>query len=112
MGRTYYKITVCDKVKIIDNKISDLSSGKVCKYEFLIGEDILTEKAAVITRFKYSPLGSSVSHREGGGRDMGAAPSPHPMTFFKTNPLKLIPTPLGHPHIKINHLPTEKQPSH
>ena len=45
-------------------KISPLSSGNVSKYEFLTGkhalpEKDLLEKASIIKRFKYSPLGKA-----------------------------------------------------
>ena len=58
--RTYYKITVTEKIKTIDNKIgqnkaqynldrptvkiSALSWKNVTKYEFLTGKDVLAEK--------------------------------------------------------------------
>ena len=43
-------------------KISALSSGNVSKYEFLTGKDVwpendLLEKAAIMKRFEYFPLG-------------------------------------------------------
>ena len=43
-------------------KISAVSLGNICKYEFLINEDILVEeelleKATTTKRFEYSPLG-------------------------------------------------------
>ena len=41
-------------------KISSLSSGKLHKYEYLIGEDILSSNQQQIieqTKFTYSPLG-------------------------------------------------------
>ena len=42
-----------------------MSWGNVCKYEFLTGEDVLSEKgllekAATIKRFEYSPLGKEL----------------------------------------------------
>ena len=67
-----------EKIKVINNKtkqnktqynldrrtarISALSSGNVSKYEFLTGKDVLLErdlleKAAVLKRAEYSPLG-------------------------------------------------------
>ena len=46
-------------------KISDLSSGKIGKYEVLTGNDVLPEKdllekTATIKRFEYSTLGSEL----------------------------------------------------
>ena len=46
-------------------KISALSSGNVCKYEFLTSKDLLLEKAllekaATIKRVDYSPLGKEL----------------------------------------------------
>ena len=41
-------------------KLSALSSGKICKYEYLTGEDILPSTQQQIieqARFTYSPLG-------------------------------------------------------
>ena len=74
--KAYYKITVSEKIKTIDNKIdqhkaqynldwqtamiSVLLSGNVGKYEFLTGKDVLPEKAVTIKRFEYSPLGSEL----------------------------------------------------
>ena len=42
-------------------KISGLSSGKLHKYEYLTGEDILpsTQQQIKQTKFKYSPLGKA-----------------------------------------------------
>ena len=45
-----------------------LSSGNVCRYQFLIGKDVLPkedllEKAAATKRFEYSPLGSQLKMR-------------------------------------------------
>ena len=43
-------------------KISDLSSGKIHKYEYLIGEDILPSNQQQIieqAKFTYSPLGKA-----------------------------------------------------
>ena len=43
-------------------KISALSSGKICKYEYLTGEDILPSNQQQIieqTKFTYSPLGKA-----------------------------------------------------
>ena len=43
-------------------KISDLSSGKIHKYEYLTGEDILQSNQQKIieqTKFNYSPLGKA-----------------------------------------------------
>ena len=44
------------------DKISTLSSGKIHKYEYLTGEDILTSNQQQIieqTKFTYSPLGKA-----------------------------------------------------
>ena len=81
MGRTYYKITVSEKIKTINNRIkqnkaqynsdrqtannSDLSSGIAGKYQFLSGKDVLTEKyllekAATTKRFECLPLESEL----------------------------------------------------
>ena len=75
------KISISEKIITIDHKIeqnkaqydsdkktakiSALSSENVFKYEFLIGNDVLTEKAflekaAAIKRFEYSPLRSEL----------------------------------------------------
>ena len=75
------KMTVSEKIKTTDKqieqnkaqynldrqtaKISALSSRNVGKYEFSTGENILMEKdllekAATITKFEYSPLGSEL----------------------------------------------------
>ena len=42
-------------------KISALSSGKIHKYEYLTGEDILPSNQQIIeqARFTYSPLGTA-----------------------------------------------------
>ena len=43
-------------------KISALSSGKICKYEYLIGEDILPPNQRQLieqAKFTYSPLGKA-----------------------------------------------------
>ena len=42
-------------------KISALSSGKIGKYEYLIGEEILPDQRRVIdqAKFAYSPLGKA-----------------------------------------------------
>ena len=43
-------------------KISALSSGKICKYEYLTGEDILPSNQQQIieqAKFTYSPLGKA-----------------------------------------------------
>ena len=82
-GRTYYKMTVSKKMKIIDNKIkhnkvqydldrqnakiSALSSGDVSKCEFLTWKHVLPEKdflekAASNKRFEYSSLGSEIKN--------------------------------------------------
>ena len=63
LGRTYYKMTINEKIKTIENKIeqnkaqydldkqhakiSALSSGNVSKYEFLTGKDVLLVKRLV-----------------------------------------------------------------
>ena len=78
LGRTYYKMSISEKIKAINNKIeqnkakynldrqtakiSALSSGNNRKYEFLTGKDILPEedlleKTAALKRFVYLPLG-------------------------------------------------------
>ena len=60
LGRTFYKMSISEKIKTIDNKveqnkaqndldrrtvkISALSSGNISKFEFLTGKDVLTEK--------------------------------------------------------------------
>ena len=60
LGKTYYKMTVTEKINTIDNKIaqnkvqysldlqtvtiSALSSGNVSKYEFLIGKKFYQKK--------------------------------------------------------------------
>ena len=80
LGRTYYKMSISEKIKAINNKIeqskgrydldrktakiSALPSGNVGKYELLTGKDVLSEKdllenAATIKRFEYSPLGKA-----------------------------------------------------
>ena len=72
---------ITEKIKTINSKInqnkvqyglerqttniSALSSGNVCKYEFLAGKDILRgkdllEKAATMKRFEYSLLGKEL----------------------------------------------------
>ena len=77
LGRTYYKLSINEKIKTINNKInqnkaqcnldrqtakiSALSSGNISKYEFLTGNDVLPEKDllekdAAIKRFEYFPL--------------------------------------------------------
>ena len=71
---SFYKMTVTDQLKIIDNKIkanqaqynldrlaakiSAYSSGDLRKYEYLTGED-LEYKPSVVekAKFEYSPLG-------------------------------------------------------
>ena len=81
LGRTYYKMSISEKIKSINNKIdqkkaqynlnrqtakiSALSSGNVSKYEFLNSKDVLPgkdlqEKAATLKRFEYSPLGKEL----------------------------------------------------
>ena len=86
LGWTYYKMTVSERIKIIDNKVEQnkaqynldrqtakmpaLSSRNVGKYEFLAGEDVspekyLLEKAAAIKRFEYSPLGREFKKHKG-----------------------------------------------
>ena len=65
LGRTFYKMSISEKIKTIDNKIeqnkaqndldrqtvkiSALSSGKISKYEFLTGKDVLPEKEKAAT---------------------------------------------------------------
>ena len=79
--KTYYKMSISEKSKTIDNKIeqniahndldrqtakiSVLSSGNVRKYGFLTGKDVLPEKgllqkAATIKRFECRPLGKEL----------------------------------------------------
>ena len=74
-------MSISKKIKGINNKIqqnkaqynldrqtaeiSALSSGNVSKYEFLNGKDVLlekdlSEKAAALKRFEYSPIGSEL----------------------------------------------------
>ena len=74
-------MAVSEKIKTINNKIeqnkaqydldrqtakiSPLLSGKVSKYEFLTGKDVLLskdllEKADTMKRFEYSPLGKEL----------------------------------------------------
>ena len=81
LGRTYYKMSISEKIKAINNKIkqikpqydldrqtakiSALLSGNVSKYEFLTGRDVLPEKdllekATAIKKFEYSPLGKKL----------------------------------------------------
>ena len=73
-------MSISEKIKAINNKIEQnkaqynldrqtakscaLSSGNVSKYEFLTGKDVivkkdLLEKAAILKRLEYSPLGKS-----------------------------------------------------
>ena len=76
LGRTYYKMSISEKINAINNKIeqnkaqynldrqtakmSTLSSEDVSKYEFLTSEDVLPEKYLQekenSKRFEYSPL--------------------------------------------------------
>ena len=49
-------------------KVLALSSGNISKYEFLTGEDVLPEKqllekAEIIKKFEYSPLGSELKKK-------------------------------------------------
>ena len=74
-------MSISEKIETIDNKIEQnkapynldrqtanislLSSGNVCKYEFLTGKDVLPEKdllekAATMKRFKYSLFGKEL----------------------------------------------------
>ena len=74
-------MSISEKIKAINNKIeqnkaqyglnrqtgkiSALSSGNVCKYEFLTGKDglpekDLLEKAVTLKIFEYSPLGKEL----------------------------------------------------
>ena len=76
LERTYYKMSISEKIKAINNKIeqnkaqfdldrqtakiSALSSGIVSKYEFLTGKNGLSEKgllekAAAIKKSEHSP---------------------------------------------------------
>ena len=78
LGRTCYRVTVSEAIKAIVKKIKQtkaqysldslaakakaLSSGTVCKYEFLTGEEVLLEKnllekAGTIKGFEYLLLG-------------------------------------------------------
>ena len=80
-GRTYYKMSVIEKIKATNNKIeqnkalynldnqtakiSALSSENVSKYEFLTSKDVfpkedLLERAAVLKRFENSPSGKEL----------------------------------------------------
>ena len=55
-------------------KISALSSGKIDKYEYLIGEDILpTNKQQIIeqAKFAYSPLGKAFEKQIKTNEDQG-----------------------------------------
>ena len=59
-------MTINDQIKDENNreaaKISPLSSGKLHKYEYLTGEDILPSNQQQIieqTKFTYSPLGKA-----------------------------------------------------
>ena len=82
MGRTYYKMSISEKVKAVNNKIeqtkaqynldkqtvtiSASSSGNASNYEFLTGKDFLPEKyllekAAALKRFQYAPLGKELN---------------------------------------------------
>ena len=51
-------MTIKEQIKILDNKISALSSGELGKYEYLTGED-LGYKPDVVqkAKFEYSTLG-------------------------------------------------------
>ena len=84
LGRTYYKMSICEKIKTTNNKIKQnetqynldsqtaiifaLLSGNVSKYEFLTGKFILLEKdllekAALLKRFKHFLLGKELRKR-------------------------------------------------
>ena len=84
LGRTYYKMSISEKIKGINNKIeqneaqfnldrqtaniSTLSSGNISKYELLTNKNVLPEKdllekAAALKRFEYSPLGKELKHK-------------------------------------------------
>ena len=55
-------------------KISALSSGKICKYEHLTGEDILPSNQQQIieeTKFTYSPLGKAFEKQIKANKDQG-----------------------------------------
>ena len=67
---------VSEKIRTINDKVTQtkkqlssvLSSGNIIKYKFLTSEDVLpekdlSEKAATIRRFEYSPLGSELTKR-------------------------------------------------
>ena len=81
LGRTYYKQSISEKIKTVDNrikqnkvqydlnkqaaKISALPSINISKFDFLTGKDglpekDLPEKAAALKRFKYSTLGKEL----------------------------------------------------
>ena len=81
LGRTYYKMSISEKIKAINKKIeqnkaqynldrrtakiSALSSGNVSKYEFLTGKYVLpekdiVEKSAMMKRFEYLSLGKEL----------------------------------------------------
>ena len=81
LSSTYYKMSISEKIKVIDNKIepnkaqynldrrtaqiSALLSGNVSKYEFLTGKAVLLEKdllekVVAIKRFEYSSLGKEM----------------------------------------------------
>ena len=81
IGRTYYKMSISETIKAINNKIeqnkpkynldrqttkiSALLSVNVSKYEFLTGKDVLPEKGmlqkdATMKIFKNSPLGKEL----------------------------------------------------
>ena len=69
LGRPYYKISISDKIKTIDNKIeqkkaqynldrqsaeiSALSSGNVIKYEFLTGKNRGGSRTAATSKMEY-----------------------------------------------------------
>ena len=76
LGRTYYKMSISEKIKTIDKKIeknkaqyklvrqaakiSTLSSGNVSQHDFLTRKDVLSaknlfQKAAAMERFEYYP---------------------------------------------------------
>ena len=80
LRRNYYKMTVSEKIKIIENKIElskvqycldrqttkifALSSGGVGKHEFLTDEDVLPEKGILGKAGTIKKIEQSASHTE------------------------------------------------
>ena len=90
LGISYCKMIVSEKIKTINKrikqskaqynldgqtaKISALTLGNICKYEFLTREDILvekelSEKATTTKRFEYSPLGCELKKQTSSAKD-------------------------------------------